>query len=63
MTLAVEGAMSVAERYMALDTASSPPEGDGLGDLSVLAGMRDYPGGVGCATLPWHALRPALEGS
>jgi NifU-like protein involved in Fe-S cluster formation len=28
-----------------------------------LAGVRDYPGRVKCATLPWHALRAALEGS
>ena len=41
----------------------SPPDGDGLGDLAALAGVRDYPGRVKCATLPWHALRAALEGS
>ena len=33
----------------------------GLGKLSVLAGVRDYPGRVKCATLAWHAVRAALE--
>ena len=59
----VEGARAVAGRFVALVTASSPPDGDGLGDLAALAGVRDYPGRVKCATLPWHALRAALEGS
>ena len=48
---------------MALVTAASPPDGDGLGDLAALAWVSDYPGRVKCATLPWHALRAALEGS
>ena len=65
MTLAVKGktverTRAVAERFMALVTASSPP--DGLGDLAVLAGVRDYPGRVKCATLLWHALRAGIEG-
>jgi nitrogen fixation NifU-like protein len=29
--------------------------------LSVLAGVRDYPSRVKCATLAWHAVRAALE--
>jgi nitrogen fixation NifU-like protein len=68
MTLAVngntvEGATPVAERFLALVTASSSPDRGGVGDLAALAGVRDYPGRVKCATLPWHALRAALEGS
>ena len=57
----VEGARAVAERFMALATASSPP--DGLCDLVVLAGVRDYPGRVKCATLPCNALWSGIEGS
>ncbi len=34
---------------------------NGLGKLSVLAGVRDYPSRVKCATLAWHAVRAALE--
>ena len=33
----------------------------GLGKLSVLAGVRDYPSRVKCATLAWQAVRAALE--
>ncbi len=32
-----------------------------LGKLHALAGVRDYPSRVKCATLAWHALRSALE--
>ena len=32
-----------------------------LGKLSVLAGVRQFPIRVKCATLPWHALRAAAE--
>lgn len=35
----------------------------GLGKLSILAGVRDYPSRVKCATLAWHALRAAIEKS
>jgi hypothetical protein len=68
MTLAangktVEGARAVVERFVARVTASSPPDGDGIGDLAALAGVRDYPGRVRCVTLPWHALRSGIEGS
>jgi len=33
----------------------------GLGKLAILAGVRDYPTRVKCATLAWHTLRAALE--
>ncbi|MFM9816971.1 UNVERIFIED_CONTAM: SUF system NifU family Fe-S cluster assembly protein [Spiribacter pallidus] len=32
-----------------------------LGKLGVLAGVRDYPMRVKCATLAWHTLQAALE--
>jgi nitrogen fixation NifU-like protein len=32
-----------------------------LGKLAILAGVRDYPARVKCATLAWHTLRAALE--
>jgi nitrogen fixation protein NifU and related proteins len=37
--------------------------GDQLGKLAVFAGVRDYPVRVKCATLAWHTLHAALEGS
>ena len=36
---------------------------DKLGKLAALAGVRDYPSRVKCATLCWHTLHSALEGS
>jgi nitrogen fixation NifU-like protein len=39
------------------------PEGPPLGKLEVLAGVRDFPIRVKCATLAWHTLRAALADS
>lgn len=41
------------------------PGGDeaDLGKLEVFSGVREYPVRVKCATLSWHTLRAALEGS
>ena len=36
---------------------------DKLGKLGALAGVRDYPTRVKCATLCWHTLHSALEGN
>lgn len=41
------------------DQAAPPSE---LGKLSVLAGVREFPTRVKCATLGWHTLRAALRG-
>ncbi len=38
--------------------AASPA---GLGKLEVLAGVREFPARVKCATLVWHALQAALQ--
>lgn len=37
-------------------------EGDELGKLEALAGVREFPMRVKCATLAWHTLHAALEG-
>jgi nitrogen fixation NifU-like protein len=66
MTAAVKG-KPVAEaerlfaRFHALLTGAANPEGAGVGKLAVLAGVKDYPTRVKCATLAWHALRQALS--
>ena len=39
-----------------------PPEGRDFGKLEVLAGVREFPARVKCATLAWHTLHNALEG-
>ncbi len=38
--------------------AEQPP--DGLGKLAVLAGVREFPARVKCASLAWHTLKAAL---
>ena len=35
---------------------------EAIGKLAVLAGVREYPARVKCATLPWHTLEAALHG-
>lgn len=36
---------------------------ESLGKLRVFEGVRQFPVRVKCATLPWHALRAAVEGN
>jgi nitrogen fixation NifU-like protein len=42
-----------------LDTESQSHH---LGRLTILAGVREFPARVKCASLSWHTLRAALEG-
>lgn len=49
------------ERFHALVTGKT--EAEELGGLEVLAGVKDFPTRIKCATLPWHAMSAALEGS
>ena len=39
-----------------------PPEGDDFDRLQVLAGIRQFPMRVKCATLAWHTLNAAIKG-
>ena len=70
MTQAVKGhpaadALALFERFHALVTgdATVEPETEGLGKLAVFAGVREFPVRVKCATLAWHTLKNAIEGS
>ena len=51
--------------FHALATGEGEPDLEGLEDdmdrLEVLAGVRDYPVRVKCATLAWHTLQAALH--
>ena len=38
-------------------------DADLLGDLEILSGVARYPARIKCATLSWHTLRSALNGS
>lgn len=67
MTEAVKGktvaeAKQLFDRFHALVTGKEEAD-DELDKLEVLAGVRDYPVRVKCATLAWHTLAAALEGS
>lgn len=43
-------------------TGAQEPSPDELDKLAALAGVREYPTRVKCASLAWHALRAALDG-
>jgi nitrogen fixation protein NifU and related proteins len=51
--------------FHALATGAAPEDAQGLEDemdrLEVLAGVREYPVRVKCATLAWHTLQAALH--
>ena len=64
MTESVKGktvaeADALFERVQRMITAPADAPVDDLGALSALAGVRQFPVRVKCATLPWHALRAA----
>jgi nitrogen fixation NifU-like protein len=46
---------------MLTDSASEASPLDSLGKLQVFEGVRQFPVRIKCATLPWHALRAAIE--
>ncbi|MFA5083227.1 MAG: SUF system NifU family Fe-S cluster assembly protein [Hydrogenophilaceae bacterium] len=55
----VEEAGRLFERVHAL--LAGDGAADGVGKLKVLAGVKEFPMRVKCATLPWHTLMAALE--
>jgi len=57
----VEEVESLFRDFHALLTGV-PPEGRDFGKLEVLAGVREFPVRVKCATLAWHTLHNALTG-
>ena len=69
MTDAVKGktlaeAQRLFDEFHSMITSSETPSNlDILGKLAVLAGVRDYPTRIKCASLAWHTLRAAFENS
>lgn len=70
MTAALKGkttneAASLFETFhnLVAGTDNGPPDLDALGKLAAFSGVREYPARVKCATLAWHTLRAALDGS
>jgi nitrogen fixation NifU-like protein len=70
MTEAVKGrtvpeAAALFQQFQAMITApvDQPPPDDSLGKLVVLAGVREFPVRIKCASLAWHTLKAALAAS
>jgi nitrogen fixation NifU-like protein len=66
MTDAVKGhtvgeARELFERFRHVVTTPPDQPVEDLGKLSVLAGVREFPVRVKCASLAWHTLKAALE--
>jgi nitrogen fixation protein NifU and related proteins len=54
-----EEALRLMDDFQRLVTGSGAPQG--LGKLEALAGVREFPQRVKCATLAWHTMQAALE--
>jgi nitrogen fixation protein NifU and related proteins len=66
MTEAVKGkgvadVTQLLERFQQMVTTEPTEPVSGLGKLNALAGVRQFPVRVKCATLAWHTLRAALQ--
>jgi nitrogen fixation protein NifU and related proteins len=66
MTESVKGktvaeATALFERFQRMITAPPDSPADQLGKLTALAGVRQFPVRVKCASLAWHTLRTALD--
>ena len=47
--------------FLPLGTGAGQTSPAGLGKLEVLAGVREFPSRIKCATLAWHTLHAALH--
>ena len=58
----VEEARTLFDRFH--DMVTSPPESPApeIGKLAVLAGVREFPTRVKCASLAWHTMKAAVAG-
>ena len=65
MTDAVKGktvaeARELFDRFHAMITSNPEAAADDLGKLSVLAGVREFPTRIKCASLAWHTMKAAV---
>jgi nitrogen fixation NifU-like protein len=70
MTDAVKGrstidALALFDRFHQVVTTpiDQPIDEESVGKLAVLAGVREFPARVKCASLAWHTLKAALSGT
>lgn len=54
---------AIFARFHDLMTGRGEIDPSSVGKLEVLAGVREFPARIKCATLAWHALQAALRGS
>ena len=57
----VAEARDLFERFHRMVTTPSDQEVEELGKLSALAGVREFPVRVKCASLAWHTLKAAMD--
>jgi nitrogen fixation protein NifU and related proteins len=60
----LDEAQQLIQRFQRMVTSDHEPahaDTERLGKSAVLAGVRDYPARVKCATLAWHTLSEALQ--
>ena len=65
MTDAIKGktvpeARDLFEQFHAMITSDTDTEAADLGKLSVLAGVREFPTRIKCASLAWHTMKAAV---
>jgi len=56
----VDEARALFDRFHDMVTSSTDEPAADLGKLSVLAGVREFPTRIKCASLAWHALKAAV---
>jgi nitrogen fixation protein NifU and related proteins len=61
--LTVDQARQRFTEFQAMVTAPHDRPAADLGKLSVLAGVREFPTRIKCASLAWHAARAVLDGA
>ena len=59
----VEEVQALFERTHEMFMGDAEGDIDEIGKVAVLAGVRDYPTRIKCATLAWHVMKAALEDS
>ena len=57
----VDGAREMFSRFQRMVTTPPDQPVEDMGKLSVLAGVREFPVRVKCASLAWHTLKAALD--
>jgi nitrogen fixation NifU-like protein len=56
-------ARELFDRFQALVTGETVEDESWLESLSALSGVKDFPTRIKCATLAWHAMAAALDGT